>query len=111
MPTLDLPFLAGSTAPVSNLVFTLSGPFTTFTVTSPDGDEFTYNATVGAGQLVTIDVGEGTLQGVGGHLPDPRNLTYTGSGGFTVLPSGSPSVDYTSDGGFIRVDGAPLYST
>lgn len=112
MATLLLPFLAGHTAPVADLVLTLSGPFTTFTVSSPtSGDTLTYTKPVGVGQSVVIDCGAAQVTAAGGHVPDPSKITYTGPDLLRLFPTaGTPQITYTADGGSIRVDGAPKYT-
>lgn len=112
MPSLQLPFLAGHTAPIRDLTITLSGPFTSFSVFAPStGDTLTYTKPVSAGQSVIINCATGAMSGTGGHLPDPSKLVYTGADLLTLLPTSvTPRVDYTADGGTIRVDGAPKYT-
>jgi hypothetical protein len=95
-----LTWQAVSSAPLEHLTYTLAGPFSSATVTSPStGDTFTYAGTVGSGQSVTVNSGLWTISG-SGVTPDPRLLTYSGDRFLTVLVGVSaPTVTYSGAAG------------
>lgn len=100
--TLDLPWLAASTAPMEHLRFAFTSG-SNVTVTSPStGDSFTYS---GAATGVTVDSGAFTVSG-----GNPGLLTYTGARFLTVAP-GLPGVtpQVTVSGGNVTITGKVAY--
>lgn len=101
--TVNLTWQQAASAPLEHLEFTLTGPFTSMTVTAPStGDSFTYSKAVAGGQSVVINSDTGEVTGAGGHTADPRLLAYTADRFLTVapgLPGSVPQVEWTSVGG------------
>lgn len=98
--TVDLVWQQPASAPLEHLVYTLTGPFTSMTVTAPStGDSFTYAASVSGGQSVVVDAAAGTVTGSG---VDPRKLSYNADRILTVVPGApgtTPQVQWSTAGG------------
>lgn len=87
--------LAGTTAPIEDAIYTISGPCTSCTVEArydggamDDPQYFTYSGTIGTGQTLVVNSGTWKLTGTGGLVVDYTKMFHTGSARFLEIPPG-----------------------
>lgn len=98
-----------STAPMEEMAYVLTGPWTNPQLTFSDGSWVAYDVALLAGQTVTIDSGEWELTGGGGHTVDYTKLRHDGADSrWATLPSGSQLVTI---GGTARTGASGLVLT
>lgn len=84
---------AAATAPMEDLLWQLTGPWTSPRLTFADGSYVAYAAAIPAGQSLTIDSGNWELTGGGGLTPDYTKLTHDGVDAYwAALPSDNQTV-------------------
>lgn len=91
--------LSGMTAPLDDAVIVLTGPITGARVeASLSGAPlekpvwFRYAGTISAGQTLTVNIGEWTLSGGGGHVVNYSHLTHSGDARWLVIEPGKVDV-------------------
>lgn len=87
--------LAGTTAPIEDAVFTVSGPGTFVKVEARyDGNAmgdpvyWTYTGNFGTGQTLKVDCGNWSVTGTGGLVVDYTKMFHTGSSRFLTIQPG-----------------------
>ena len=91
----DITALEGTTAPIEDAIYTVTGPCTSVTLEAryngaamDDPQYFTYSGTIGTGQTLIIDSGKWKLTGTGGLVVDYTKMFHTGSARFLEIPPG-----------------------
>lgn len=87
---------SAATAPMEDLVVTVTGPCTNPKVLDvASGFYFQYNGTIGAGQTMVVNSKLWTVTGTGGFTPSMANFVHTGGRLFSLTP------DYINGAQFI----------
>lgn len=100
---IEFPSFAGATAPMEDLVYTITGPITNPKVLATEDGvtldpelSFGYTAAITAGQTLTVDSSTWKLTGGGGLVVDYTKFTHKGSPRYMVLgPDALPRVKVT----------------
>lgn len=97
---LSLVSFEGATAPMEELIFTITGP-----CNNPSIDTgvttFEYQDVLAAGKILTVDSGQWTLAGTG-FVPTESAFTHTGDSRWAVVvppQSGAASITFANTGG------------
>lgn len=98
--TLDLAEFVGATAPMEDLVFTITGPVTNFKMVAIENAvamdpevSFEYQAAIPGGQTLTVDCSSWTLTGGGGLVVDYSKAVHKGTPRYMiVMPDTTPRI-------------------
>lgn len=85
--------LAGATAPMWDVQYTLEGPWLNPVLTFADGSYVAYDVSLSAGQTVKIDSTNWELTGTGGHNVDYTKIRHDGTdAAWAALPATSQTI-------------------
>lgn len=83
----------GGSAPMEDLVYKFTGPWTNPRATFSDGSWFQYSAALTASQTITIDSGEWELTGGGGLTADYSKISHDGTDAvWGALPASAAAI-------------------